>query len=351
MPTPAYTGYRSETMVIEDLELWLYALDSEFGTSDVNASYPLSVTQLLVLIRSHSFCLKTEGSFKPDYANQQAMRRHIRVSKPKRKYFSSKKPQRSAPKRSSHALRKTRTHKTATLVRHTPVCSNPSPTGLISVHRLIDSTALAGQELLANNGHVVKSVVAHVSSAVQANDQHTPNVRRRSFEQPTRSTLLPMNGNIHPSDHHPFLHSWEYSDDYVTSRSWRSRRNTYLALRLIHSDAVDSYDKQENLSDDCALSSFSFKTGDTTSKLTTRTTKTAHKRPWVRRSEFVSPPTSYGDDYAISLELEAQRKLLSSLEPCVLGYRWPTLVIEEGRVNVASKLSPMVDRETMVLWR
>ncbi|KER24166.1 hypothetical protein T265_08104 [Opisthorchis viverrini] len=280
------------------------------------------------------------------------MRRHIRVSKPKRKYFSSRKPQRSAPKRSSHASRKTRTHKTATLLRHTPACTNPSPAGLISVHRLIDSTALAGQELLANNGHVAKSVVAHVSSAVQANDQHTPNVRRRSSEQPARSILLSMNGNINPTDHHPFLHSWEYSDDYVTSRSWRSRRNAYLALRLIHSDAVDSYDNQENLSDDCALSSFSFKTGDTTSKLTTRTTKTAHKRPWVRKSEFVPSPTSYGDDtdYAISLELEAQRKLLSSLEPCVLGYRWPTLVIEEGRVNVASKLSPMVDRETMVLW-
>lgn len=291
------------------------------------------------------------GSFKPDHANQHTMRHHVRVSKSKAKHFSSRKPQRGTPSRNK-SNQKNRTYKTIASICQTSVCTDSTPAGLIDVHRLIDSTALAGEELLANNGHIVQSVVAHVTSTILTNDQHIPDVKQSIPEYQNQSCLLSLHKNIHSNNHHPFLHSWEYDDHYVTSRRWRSRRNTYLGLRLIHSDVVDSSD-QENLSDDCALSSLRLKTRVASSKPTSRISTATYRRSWIQRPQFPSPLPLYerGADHAISLELEAQRKLLSSLEPCVLGFRWPTFVIDEGKVNVASKLSPMMDRETMVLWR
>ncbi|BHF66822.1 hypothetical protein SprV_0200984500 [Sparganum proliferum] len=142
---------------------------------------------------------------------------------------------------------------------------------------------------------------------------------------------------------HPFLYPWEKDEDRIAGGEWRSRRDCYQTVLA----ALEEAEKAEtgrggppqpssSSSSPCPSS-----TSDCENDPTIFRPRAEGKRPVPPRRDY-SPPPLHSTGGSVKADLT---KCLSSLEPWLLGYRWPTP--SASVTGSGERLSP----QKMTFWR
>ncbi|VDL85859.1 unnamed protein product [Schistocephalus solidus] len=239
------------------------------------------------------------------------------------------------------------------LIDNEPTSHNSAPqsgsAGLPHVHDLIDCAALAGATLLASAKQSL--LLDRVTDHQRANAVVNGGVSSRRKASLAASSLSPPiskeslsslfaralgNGGdaasawsssqycaagIMAMHHlqHPFLYPWEKDEDRVAGGEWRSRRDCYQTVLA----ALEEAEKAETVRENSPQPSFSpclSSASDCENDPTMFRRRVEGKRSVLPRRDYspLPPPHSTGGTLKEDL-----MKCLSSLEPWVLGYRWP----------------------------
>ncbi|KAF8571044.1 hypothetical protein P879_00462 [Paragonimus westermani] len=212
-------------------------------------------------------------------------------------------------------------------------------TKLLSVHTLISSAASAGLALSENKGHLDPAILSCFSSNVGADTKSVGSAHSTGDPRTSPSSNSAQSASSCALERsffriHPFLQFWEHDSYRVSIRDWHQRRRTYLALRLATSDSLDSSEVHcpGDVLDLCVLSVPVTRDVDTDSR-----SNLPVKRSSIPKKSFLQGHVS--DTQSVSTDSTLQRKMLCSLQPCVLGFRW------------SPNATQPTDCETMLLWQ